>query len=243
MIFYPHIFAGRPGPLAALALALGCGPGDSQTTTASTDPSTGPLTEAQTDSSTADSSTAEPTTSPDSSTGSSTGALTDSSTAEPTTGDPATCADLCQRTVDCGVPLALDACIDECQVTEGTLQTCLLACDQPVCDDLLHCTTVCSHTGDPNAEPYAVCGENASTCLPDVYFCEEAVWDGEQFSVCAPFCDVDDPCPVPTTGNAPPQCDLQSRPSTCTLDCTGGQQCPDDMVCDIKSGICSHLLP
>ncbi len=234
----------RAYSFAALVIlaTIACAPAEPQTTdvtnTGTTDAigpdSTTDLTDAPTDST-----TAEPTTAPDSSTG----LLTDTTTLDPTAGGPATCAELCQRIVDCDVPLALDACIDECEATEPTPQTCLLACDQPVCADLLHCTTVCNHPGDPNASPYAPCGEDASKCQPGVYICQAAKHGDEQFSVCAPFCDEDQPCPVPTTGNAPTQCDLSSRPSTCSLDCSDGQQCPDDMVCDIKGGICSHPLP
>ncbi len=220
------------------ALALGllisaCTPGEPRTTD---DPSTTAATTSET--TTGESSTTHPTTTPlDPTTDASTTAdPTTATTADPTT----TCADLCQRILDCRIPTTVEQCTADCEATAPALQACTLACiDARTCDDLLHCTTLCNHEGDPDATPYADCVDDAAHCLPDVYVCINTAHGDEQFSVCAPFCDDQGQCPIPTTGTAPPVCDLDTVPHTCSLDCSDGQQCPDDMTCDIESGICA----
>lgn len=217
-----------------LALALGCGgpgePGTSETTgepTTTGDASTGV--------------TGGPTTGGSSSGGTGSGASGDATTAETdaTTGDSGTCAQLCQRTSGCTGQGSLEQCVADCEASDDALRDCVAACDQATCEELLMCTSLCAHEGDPNATPYAICEDSASTCQPGVYLCIHSAHDGLEFSVCAPFCDADDECPTPATGTATPQCDLTSRPNLCSLDCSGGQQCPDDMVCDLQgSGLC-----
>ncbi|MFY0540427.1 hypothetical protein [Nannocystis pusilla] len=146
---------------------------------------------------------------------------------------------MCERTSECTPQVTLEQCIAACEATDDELRACVLACDQPVCEDLLMCTSLCAHEGDPNATPYATCEDGASTCQPGVYLCIASAHDGLEFSVCTPFCDENGECPTPATGTATPQCDLDGRPHTCSLDCSGGQQCPDDMVCDLQgSGLC-----
>ncbi|PCC70243.1 hypothetical protein SAMN02745121_03429 [Nannocystis exedens] len=104
---------------------------------------------------------------------------------------------------------------------------------------MLACTTACAPQGDPNAPPYAACEDSSATCQPGVVVCIASAHDGLEFSVCAPFCGDDDDCPLPASGTATPACDLDSRPSVGSLDCSEGQQCPDDMVCDLQgSGLC-----
>ncbi|WP_434418033.1 hypothetical protein [Nannocystis pusilla] len=72
-----------------------------------------------------------------------------------------------------------------------------------------------------------------------MYLCIASAHDGLEFSVRAPFCGDDGERPVPATGTATPQCDLDGRPQVCSLDCSDGQQCPDDRVCDREgSGLC-----
>lgn len=46
--------------------------------------------------------------------------------------------------------------------------------------------------------------------------------------VCHISCD-QGPCPLPSTGNATPLCDMDNF---CVLDCAGDLQCPDGMLCD-----------
>jgi hypothetical protein len=235
----------RPITAMALVLALApaCGePGEPGTTdstsgqTATDDPSTGETSTNPTTGTTGnDNSTTDATTD---TTTASTDPTTDPTT-DATTGEPgANCADWCQQASACA-QLSVEQCTAECESADHAMRTCLLACDQTQCDDLLMCTTVCAQPGDPNATPYSHCEEDASTCAPGVYLCMHSSHDGLDFSVCTPFCDDDDQCPVPATGTATPQCDTAGEPSLCTLDCSQGQQCPDDMVCDLEgSGMC-----
>lgn len=101
------------------------------------------------------------------------------------------------------------------------------------------CTTTCADPGDPTAPPYASCqGE----CKPGVNVCVATVQpDGSEFSVCVPYCDQDGQCPVTKTGTAPPRCDREVIPPICVLDCSTGQQCPDDMAC--ADGLCTWPVP
>lgn len=156
-----------------------------------------------------------------------------------TDGEPSGCAPLCERSIACGVPVMLEACIADCESVAPLLQSCLLACDLAVCDDLLACTTACAEPGDPTAPPYGSC---ESECQPGVVVCIATSHpDGTELSVCAPYCDPDGQCPVPETGTAPPRCDLETNPPVCSLDCSAGQQCPEGMTCD--DGFCSWLVP
>ncbi|MFZ6181310.1 hypothetical protein [Nannocystis pusilla] len=222
--------------LAALVpvLALACGgPGDPVTSETASDPAT------TTDDTSPGSTSSSTTTGGPVTEGPVTeGPGTDAST-DATTGQTGDCAQLCQRTSECTPQVTLEQCTAACEAADDELRACVLACDQPVCDDLLMCTTLCAHEGDPNATPYATCEDGASTCQPGVYLCIASAHDGLEFSVCTPFCGDDGECPTPATGTATPQCDLDARPQVCSLDCSGGQQCPDDMVCDLQgSGLC-----
>ncbi|MBZ5711965.1 hypothetical protein [Nannocystis pusilla] len=231
----------------ALSLALGCGESGSETSAtseASTDqPATGdastdgtgggptitsgPVTDGSaTDDSATDDSATDGSATDDS--------ATDASTAA-TTGEPGVCAQLCQRTVDCEVPVALEQCVADCEAAAPALRACIVACDQPVCEDMLMCTTLCAQPGDPDATPYASCEDDASSCQPGTYLCIE---NNDGLTACTPFCDENEQCPVPATGDAIPTCDTADEPKLCSLDCSGGQQCPDDMICDPKSALC-----
>ncbi len=209
-------------PLAALALvlALGCGSGSGDSLTSAGESSSG-------GGSTVDASTSE------ASGGPTTGA-------DSTTGEMRSCAQVCQHMSECGVPLPLEQCNADCEAADDELRGCILACDQAVCEDLLMCTTLCAHEGDPNATPYGNCDGGVGQCRPEVYLCIASADQGldAEFTVCTPFCDENDECPVPATGEAPPRCDLAVEPAVCALDCSDGQQCPDDMVCAPTSGMC-----
>ncbi|WAS95729.1 hypothetical protein [Nannocystis punicea] len=228
-----------PRLLAALGLALvlACGEAGGSDTSAASETSSAQTTAGDASSE----ATSDGPTTGGTSAGSTTGTDdpgTDSSTAA-TTGEPRTCAALCQRTHDCDVPVSLEQCNSECEAADAALRACLVACDQPVCDDLLMCTTACAHQGDPNAPPYASCEGSSATCQPGVVVCIASAHDGLEFSVCAPYCGDDDPCPLPASGTATPVCDLDNQPSVCSLDCSQGQQCPEDMVCDLQgTGFC-----
>ncbi|MCY1058515.1 hypothetical protein [Nannocystis sp. SCPEA4] len=227
---------GRKAPLPAAlalvqALALGCGEPGSETSATSEASTTGDASTDGTSASptTSGASTDDPTTDDTS---------TDASTTA-TTGEPGVCAQLCQRTVDCEVPVSLEQCIADCEAADEALRDCVAACDQPVCEDLLMCTSTCAQPGDPNAPPYASCEGSAATCQPGVLICINSAHDDLEFTVCAPYCGDNDECPVPATGTATPVCDVNSEPKVCSLDCSEGQQCPDDMVCDLHgSGLC-----
>lgn len=218
------------GALAFAVWVLACGPGESESTS---DPP-----------STADTSSSDPTagastgTTPPGTSSDATAEVPTSSSSDATAGEASPCAQLCERSIECEVPVTLDVCIADCEAVDPTLLSCLLACDQTVCDDFLLCTSVCAQPGDPTAPPYGSC---EAPCQPGVIVCvDTSNLDGSEFSVCAPFCNEDDACPVPETGTAPPRCDLEARPSVCLLDCSAGQQCPDDMVCD--AGLCTWAV-
>ncbi|MCY0987557.1 hypothetical protein OV203_10510 [Nannocystis sp. ILAH1] len=242
----PRLLSGRR--LAALALvpllALACGgPGDPVTSQTASDPTT-TTDETSTGSTSSSTTTGGPVTEGPVTEGPVTegpvteGPGTETST-DATTGQAGDCAQMCERTSECTPQVTLEQCIAACEATDDELRACVFACDQPVCEDLLMCTTLCAHEGDPNATPYATCEDGASTCQPGVYMCIVSAHDGLEFSVCTPFCDDEGECPTPATGTATPQCDLDGRPHVCSLDCSGGQQCPDDMVCDLQgSGLC-----
>lgn len=226
--------------ITALLLAPACGePGETGTTESTggqtaTDPSS-------TGETSSNPTTGGPGTTDDSGTTASPGTTDDSGTTrdtDDTAGEPGSCADWCQQASAC-TQLPVEQCTSQCEAADQALRTCLLACDQTECEDLLMCTTVCAQPGDPNATPYAPCENDASTCAPGVYVCTHSLHDGLEFSVCTPFCDDDDQCPTPATGNATPTCNTADEPNLCTLDCSQGQQCPDDMVCDLQgSGAC-----
>lgn len=218
------------GFLAVAAWVLACGPGEPEGT--SDQPST------------ADTSSGDPTTGASTGTtppGSSSDATAEgptSSSSDATAGEPSACAQLCARSIECEVSVTLDGCIADCEALDPTLLSCLLACDQAVCDDFLLCTSVCAQPGDPTAPPYGSC---EAPCQPGVIVCIATSYpDGSELSVCAPFCNEDQSCPVPETGAAPPVCDLEARPPVCRLDCSAGQPCPDDMVCD--AGLCTWVV-
>ena len=211
---------------AALALGLGCGapndPGATETASgqvttddASTGPTTGPTTSGSATGTEA--TTGGPTTS-----------------AEATTGAAGSCALLCARMSACSDEVSLEPCVADCEAADDGLRACLVACDQAECPDLQLCTTACASPGDPDATPYANCEDGSATCQPGVYFCIASAYEGleTEFTACSPFCDDEGNCPAPETGDATPVCDLGGTPALCSLDCSEGEQCPDDMVCD-----------
>ena len=187
-------------------------------------------------------STATPTSTSTSSSGTAGESESSGTTAGTTSGEPNSCTQLCERSLECGVDVTLAACIADCGALDPLLQSCLLACDPSVCGDFLMCTTQCAFPGDPAAPPYASC-DGVGQCQPGVLVCISTKdFDNNlEYSVCAPYCDKNAECPVPETGTAPARCDLEVRPAVCSLDCSEGQQCPDDMVC--AQGLCTWLLP
>lgn len=97
----------------------------------------------------------------------------------------------------------------------------------------------CSSTDadDSSSEPapleYAPCDGELSVCaLTSQYGGESG--DG---CLCTHFCEVTEDCPVPSTGNAAPECvpygdfEVDGHTAECTLPCDASTTCPDGMFC------------
>ncbi len=82
------------------------------------------------------------------------------------------------------------------------------------------------------ADQYAPCDGGSDSC-------SQATRMSGDFEgcLCTYYCESDDDCPTPETGNAVPRCtpfgDVveNGESASCTLPCDEGTQCPDGMVC------------
>jgi hypothetical protein len=74
-----------------------------------------------------------------------------------------------------------------------------------------------------------ICLEEAPACdyYPD--------FDFPEMSVCTIECAQDEDCAIPETGTAVVKC--TGAPSACVLGCSGGETCPEEMVC-APTGAC-----
>jgi len=147
------------------------------------------------------------------------------------------CVAACDRAATCGVPISPDECLSSCRSADDAARACVAACATVPCDQYMTCVNECAHsgTGDPYGSDSDTCGDDASAdqpCAGSSIVCEvNRTPDGSRIhSLCTPFCNPD-PCPIPATGTAVPLCDTTANPSTCTLDCSAGQTCPDGMEC------------
>lgn len=89
-----------------------------------------------------------------------------------------------------------------------------------------------------NEEHYGDCNDEygRAVCLDDEPYCD-AYPDASlaELNVCVPGCEVVEDCPTPATGDATVTC--VGEPAGCVLDCSNGEQCPDEMEC-AATGAC-----
>lgn len=110
-------------------------------------------------------------------------------------------------------------------------------------------TTTETSTEDPTTgpveEPYPPCPSGSSNECPDGQRCLTITFGGDIIgSWCSEQgCEIDADCPVPSTGNAMPDCRVSGGTSVCVLDCSGASnQCPDGMVCEEDIWVQSSMM-
>lgn len=82
-------------------------------------------------------------------------------------------------------------------------------------------------TGAPASDPYPACDPRADPpCPRDFPECVAV----SQVGWCTQFCDVDEDCPAPLTGDPTVVC-AGPDGNQCALDCGDGETCPDEMSC------------
>ena len=84
------------------------------------------------------------------------------------------------------------------------------------------------------ADEYAPCSGEDSVCS-EATQTHDGAFDG---CLCTIYCESDDDCPTPESGNATPRCksfgdyEINGESAACSLECDGHHVCPDGMSCN-----------
>ncbi|HWB75845.1 MAG TPA: choice-of-anchor J domain-containing protein [Nannocystaceae bacterium] len=152
----------------------------------------------------------------------------------------------CTEMCDCPQPPeGFDAqveCADLVDNGEG-VNECYIGCGgNDGCPDGMYCLggTLCVFGEEPmDIPPYGDCVNVMGQCEGGICISDNPM--APSFGGCNPACmDVGD-CPAAPSGDAPVTCDdlTGDDMNECFLDCSGGETCPDGMVCVDQFGLCA----
>lgn len=156
----------------------------------------------------------------------------------------AVCVFECEEVCDCPAPPAGFEAQLACEDLTGEgAGDCYVDCEGGLdCPRGMYCfaNIICMYgTPPPALPPYGDCQNEVGECENGLCL------QGPDFAVCGENCmDASDCAAPPNSGHAPVTCmDVTADGlAECMLDCSGGQSCPDGMVCDpLDIGICVWL--